>query len=118
MTGGSEATEPLTNKPPEELFKNALKDRTNKHPEEIFKNALKDRNWSEVHSILDNSLTLFCTDTGGQPEFQEVLPALIVGPTVFMLIFRVTDRLNDMFQIQYVGSADRKSVPYMSSLGK
>ena len=115
MTGGSEATEPLTNKPPEELFKNALKDRTNKHPEEIFKNALKDRNWSEVRSILDNSLTLFCTDTGGQPEFQEVLPALIAGPSVFMLIFRVTDQLDDMFEIKYVESADRKSVPYMSS---
>lgn len=64
---------------------------------------------------MDDSLILVCTDTGGQPEFQEVLPALIAGPTVFMLVFRVTDQLDDLFQIQYEQSADQKSVPYMSS---
>ena len=99
QTGGSEATQPLANKP----------------PEEIFKEALKNHNWNEVHSILENSLALFCTDTGGQPEFQEVLPALIAGPSVFMLVFRVTDQLDEKFQFQYVQSADQKSASYKSS---
>ena len=58
---------------------------------------------------------LFCTDTGGQPEFQEVLPALIAGPSVFMLVFRVTDQLDKMIEVQYVQSADQKSVSYTSS---
>ena len=36
-----------------------------------------------VQALLRNSVAVFYTDTGGQPEFQEILPSLVGGPTFF-----------------------------------
>ena len=56
-----------------------------KSPIDIFKEALKSEKWGEVEAFIKDSLTIYFTDTRGQPEFQEVLPALISGPTLFFL---------------------------------
>ena len=37
---------------------------------------------------------VYLTDTGGQIEFQEVLPLLVSGPSVFFLVFRLDRDLN------------------------
>ena len=52
---------------------------------------------------------------GGQPEFQEVLPAIIAGPCVFFVVFKLTDRLQQRYRVQYVESLTRKSITYESS---
>ena len=45
-------------------------------------------------SFLDQSLTIFYTDCGGQPELHEVLPALVAGPTLFLLAFSLHESLD------------------------
>ena len=67
-----------------------------KPPLEIFKEALKDQKWGEIKSFLTDSLTIYFTDTRGQPEFQKVLPAL------FFLVFKLTDNLNQKYQVTFV----------------
>ena len=85
-----------------------------KTPLDIFKEALKSEKWGEVEAFIKDSLTIYFTDTGGQPEFQEVLPALISGPALFFLVFKLIDGLNQRYQVQFV-SPSKKSKPYMSS---
>ena len=59
---------------------------------------------SPVQDMLDKSLTIFFIDTGGQPEMQEVLPALVAGPTIFMLAFDLHQPLDRLYQIRYESS--------------
>ena len=85
-----------------------------KAPLDIFKEALKSEKWGEVEAFLRDSLTIYFTDTGGQPEFQEVLPALISGPSLFFVVFKLIDDLNQRYRVQFVSSS-QTSRPYESS---
>ena len=85
-----------------------------KAPLDIFKEALKSEKWGEVEAFLKDSLTIYFTDTGGQPEFQEVLPALISGPSLFFVVFKFIDDLIQRYRVQFVSSS-QTSRPYESS---
>ena len=63
----------------------------------------------------DNHAVLQIIDTGGQPEFHEMLPALITGPAVNLLVFKLTEDLQGRYPITY-RSADGNSEPYLTSL--
>ena len=87
---------------------------TSAFPENIFSDALKRKG-------LPNSLThemksLYLTNTGGQVEFQDVLPLLVSGPSIFFYTFRLDKDLNDKYEIEYELSGNIKSKPYRSSL--
>ena len=83
-------------------------------PSEVFLDAF--RNSQElIQSLLEGSFTFYLTDTGGQPEFQELLTALTAGPSVFFLVFKLPDGLNQKYTVQYVRRGSEKSKPYTSS---
>ena len=64
-----------------------------------------------------NPWTLYLTDSGGQPEFQELLPALVAGPCVFFVIFPLNKDLNSKYIVEYVRPNQKKCMkPYISSL--
>ena len=63
----------------------------------------------------DNHAVLQIIDTGGQPEFHEMLPALITGPAVNLLVFKLTEDLQGRYEIIY-RSSDGNSEPYLTSL--
>ena len=80
-------------------------------------NSMRSKDMTKVQKLLDDTLTIFYTDTGGQPEFQEVLPALVAGPTIFLLIFSLAKGLaclGTRYTVTY-RSPDGESVPYKSS---
>ena len=54
-------------------------------------------------------------DTGGQIEFQELLPLLVLGPSVFFLVFRLDHDLNKRYMVEYVRSTGKTSEPYQSN---
>ncbi len=60
---------------------------------------------SRIQVLLDKSTTIFYTDTGGQPEFQEVLPALTAGPTIFLLVFGLHQSLDSKYEVLYETSS-------------
>ena len=63
----------------------------------------------------DNHTMLHIIDTGGQPEFHEILPALITGPAINLLVFKLTEDLRSRYEIIYRTSAG-DSKPYKTSL--
>ena len=71
----------------------------------------------EVHQTCSDDYTeLYIFDTGGQPEFHEILPALVFGPVIVMVVFKLTQDLREHYTIEYVSPEGRKSSPYVTSL--
>ena len=58
---------------------------------------------------------LHIIDTGGQPEFHEMLPALITGPAINLLVFDLTIDLTSRYEITYRSSSG-DSKTYQTSL--
>ena len=65
---------------------------------------------TKVQSLLDSSMTIFYTDTGGQPEFHEVLPALVAGPSVFLLVFNLHEGFDSMYKVRYESALNTYNV--------
>ena len=81
----------------------------------FFRRVLKERGVSRVH--VDNPCTLYLTDSGGQPEFQELLPALVAGPCVFFIVFPLHKDLNSRYEVEYERPNEGKKIhKYTSSL--
>ena len=83
-------------------------------PLEIFQKAMRSNEWTSAEDLFKQSLTLYFTDVGGQPEFQEVLPAIIAGPSVFFIIFKLPDHLHQKYRVRYIETSCQ-SVEYESS---
>ena len=82
---------------------------------DFFRRVLKEKGVSKVH--IDNPCTLYFTDSGGQPEFQELLPALVVGPCVFFIVFPLHKDLNSRYKVEYERPNEEKKMhKYTSSL--
>ena len=86
-----------------------------KLPLEIFQEALRSKKWEAAQALLEGSFTIYFTDTGGQLEFQELLPALTSGPSVFFLVFRISDSLHETYRVEYVRPTSEKSASYATS---
>ena len=84
-------------------------------PLEIFQKALRSKEWASAEDLLKHSINLGFSDVGGQPEFQEVLPAIIAGPSVFFILFKLPDSLSQKYRVQYIESSTRKTIKYESS---
>ena len=70
-------------------------------PVEIFKKALKCRHMYALREHLESSWSLYLTNTGGQTEFQELLPILVCGPSVFFITFPLHHDLQKPYSVQY-----------------
>ena len=80
-------------------------------PLDICKHALQN-----AEKILrEPGWLVYLTDTGGQIEFQELLPQLVSGPTVFFLVFPLDKKLEEQFKVEYVYHDGKRSEPYTSA---
>ena len=86
-----------------------------KLPLEFFQEALRSKAWASAAELLEESLNLYFNDVGGQPEFQEVLPAIIAGPSVFFILFKLSDSLHQRYRVHYVDYSSNKTITYESS---
>ena len=68
-----------------------------------------------MRAARERSWLVYLTDTGGQIEFQDLLPLLVSGPSVFFLVFRLDNDLNKRFVVEYVRSTGATSEPYQSN---
>ena len=85
-------------------------------PMDVLKKAIEKGGLVGIQQFLQDSLTLFLTDTGGQLEFQELLPALTAGPIIFFLVFRLDQDLNKTFTVEYRPTDGDSMKLYQSSL--
>ena len=86
-----------------------------KPPLEVFRDAFHKKR-SKLKKLIDDPWTLYITDTGGQPEFQELLPILVSGPTLFFLMFRLDWELNRRYQVEYITAQGKSIIPYEAGL--
>lgn len=84
-------------------------------PLDVFRKCLQTGNWKELKSLMGEPWYLYLTDTGGQPEFQQLLPALVCGPSIFILVFPLYLRLNDKYPVEFVNQEGKTIRPYTSS---
>ena len=71
-------------------------------PEDIFKRALNLRGMDALRQHLESSWSLYLTNTGGQIEFQEHLPLLVSGPSIFFVTFPLHFDLKECYYVRYV----------------
>ena len=87
-----------------------------KSPMEIFKEALKNKGLEGLKKQLLKSWSLYLTNTGGQMEFQELLPLLVSGPSIFFITFQLHKHLNQHFSVEYELPSGKSSKSYQSSI--
>ena len=73
------------------------------------------KQWNQMHTSLEDATTIHFIDTGGQPEFQEILPALLSGHSISMFLFKLHEKLKQRYQVEYVSGDGTKSEPYVTS---
>ena len=88
-------------------------------PLEILKAALRRKGKAGLETLrqhFQKTWSLYLTNTGGQMEFQEVLPLLVSGPSVFFFTFRLDRDITQRYVIEYEVSGGDKAEPYTSNL--
>ena len=94
---------------------------THRSPLDMFKSAIKSKGLWGLSQQLEHYWSLYLTNTGGQTEFQELLPLLVSGPSMFLITFRLDRDLNKRYEITYEvlstveGSTQPRSYEYTSS---
>ena len=79
----------------------------------ILRNALKSKGLKEH---FEKTWSLYLTNTGGQVEFQEVLPLLVSGPSLFFFTFRLDRALDECYTVEYELLDETKTELYTSTL--
>jgi hypothetical protein len=88
-------------------------------PLEILKTALRKKGKAGLETLrqhFQKTWSLYLTNTGGQMEFQEVLPLLVSGPSMFFFTFRLDRDITERYVIEYEVSGGVKAEPYTSTL--
>ena len=67
-------------------------------------------------NYLQKTFSLYLRDTGGQVEFQEMLPLLISGPSIFFFVFRVDLDFQSKFTVEYRTGESKSLNSYTSSI--
>ena len=82
---------------------------------DFCRSALQKHLQGALRALQEPGWLVYLTDTGGQIEFQELLPLLVSGPSVFFLVFRLDHDLNKRFIVEYVRPNGITSEPYQSN---
>ena len=72
-------------------------------------------NIEEVKFLLENTALLSMSDTGGQPEFMDMQPALVLGPALYLIFCKLTQSLQSHYSISYLSSSGDSTDPVTSA---
>jgi hypothetical protein len=98
----------------EEESKHITVYRSDLAPVDVFKKAVKLRRMDALREHLESSWSLYLTNTRGQIEFQEHLPLLVGGPSIFFVTFPLHHDLDKPYEVRYEypdGSVEKYSSP-------
>ena len=107
MVHDHETVRPLIPKPPKTHTDIPLK---------ILTRAVETKGLDAIQKFFDTSWSLYLSNTGGQIEFQEILPLLVSGPCVFFYTFRLDRDFNNHYTIEYELLDGTKLELYKSTL--
>ena len=69
--------------------------------------------WKDVKCMFKAHLRM--EDTGGQPELMDMLPALTIGPGLYLLFVNLENDLHDKYSVSYCHESGLCTIPEMSS---
>ena len=69
---------------------------------EAFDKVLRTGGREQLKVLLEGTILMNIVDTGGHSAFLEMLPALTMGPALYLIFFRLNQELKSTYQIQYV----------------
>ena len=78
--------------------------------------VIKKYGFDAVMKYFKQTSTLYLRDTGGQVEFQEMLPLLIYGPSIFIFVFRADLDFQSKLRFEYRESEGKSLNSYTSSI--
>ena len=81
----------------------------------LLKQALQKENSEKVQALLHDTLIIHFRDSGGQPEFHEVVPALAPHSILYLLMFNLNEDFNTQYNVTYKPNEDDITDPYQSS---
>ena len=81
---------------------------------DFFRGVLNKKGLPGLKQHIDNPWTLYLTDSGGQPEFQELLPALAISPCVFFVVFPLDKDMKKEYKVEYI-RPEQKCIKIYSS---
>jgi len=67
-----------------------------------FRKVLHTSGQEQLKVLLEGTILMNMVDTGGQPAFLEMLPALTISPALYLIFFRLDQELKKRYQIKYV----------------
>ena len=85
---------PHSNQPP------AVEADTLDDVQQLMQEVLEKRGLRTIEDI-EKTTTLYLIDTGGQPEFHEIMPIILNGPAFHMIFFNLAFNFNDPVIIQF-----------------
>ena len=83
---------------------------------ESVHSIIKKYGFETFKNYLLKTFSLYIRDTGGQVEFQEMLPLLIFGPSIFIFVFRIDLGFQSKFCIEYRKGENDSINCYTSSI--
>ena len=116
----SESSRSVTNRTFHEDLHVATPDHTAKFdvdlatPSRVLERAFYAMRQAEVSKSVDCASFVYFTDTGGQPEFQELLPLLIAACNLVYIVFNLEHNLDSCPPLQYLPSISEPAIEYQS----
>ena len=83
-------------------------------PSAVLKQALINMRLAQVSMRIDSASFVLCTDTGGQPEYQELLSLLMAAANAVFIIFNLEHDLHSLQTLEYLPSLTEEPVKYES----
>ncbi len=81
---------------------------------DIFRKAAGPKIWKDVKHLFKGTAYLKIQDTGGQPEFMDMLPALTIGPALYLLFCKLIDDLKSHYTVSYLSPSGKSTTPKKS----
>ena len=79
----------------------------------IFREAMGSEYWKDVKHIFKAYLRM--EDTGGQPELMDMLPALTIGPGLYLLFMNLQNDLHERCCLRYCTTSGESTPPVEST---
>jgi hypothetical protein len=79
----------------------------------FFHDALSTKS-EEMKFLLDSTALISMSDLGGQPEFMDMQPALVLGPALYLIFCNLMHNLQDYYPISYLKSSGGSTIPVQS----
>ena len=82
---------------------------------DLFRNAMSAKNWCHMKQLFKDAALLNMEDTGGHPELMDMLPALTIGPALYLLFCKLIDDLQKSYTISFLSPSGESTLPVEST---